>query len=193
MSRKVPNYVITKSLSIKQLVKSLHLDTSLILLHIPYITYYMLYTWYIYLYIHIYIMYIHYVYIVYIIYYILCIYYLYDTYMYIYFIYIIWNVYIYIYIYIYILYLFLNRNLLYGEKEKDLLRQLCSSPKIVILLSEIWCSNKILESLWVLTLLFSGQICFSFFYFQCVQNLISKNSTRAYEYHATSWFKDDRS
>ena len=49
-----------------------------------------------------------------------------------------------------------------------------------------------MESLWVLTLLLSGHICFSiFFKSKHVQNIISKKSTRAYKHHATSRFIND--
>ena len=53
---------------------------------------------------------------------------------------------------------------------------------------EILRSNRILESLWVLILLLSGQICFSIFESKHVQNLISIKSTRAYKYYASSQF-----
>ena len=35
---------------------------------------------------------------------------------------------------------------------------------IIILLSQIWCSNKILEYLWVLTLFYFREICFLIFF-----------------------------
>ena len=49
--------------------------------------------------------------------------------------------------------------------EKNLSRLLRSLSNILVLLSEIRCSNKILESLWVLTLLLCAQICFSMLFF----------------------------
>ena len=56
---------------------------------------------------------------------------------------------------------------------------------------EILRSNKILESLWVLILLLSRQICFSIFESKHVQNLISIKSTREYKYYATSQLIDN--
>ena len=70
-----------------------------------------------------------------------------------------------------------------GKKVKDLLGQLCSSSKIVILL--LLFEQDIGITMGIDPAPFWENL-FLFFYFKLVQNLISKNSTRAYEYHATS-------
>ena len=66
-----------------------------------------------------------------------------------------------------------------------------SKSKTTILLWKIWCLNKILESLWVLTLLLSGQVRFSFFKGLSMFKIFIQKSARTYKYHAISHFIDD--
>ena len=57
---------------------------------------------------------------------------------------------------------------------------------IIILLSQIWCSNKILEYLWVLTLFYFREICFLIFFILSMFKMF-----KCFKYHATSRFIGD--
>ena len=82
-----------------------------------------------------------------------------------------------------------REQILYGKK--ILSREPHSKSKTTILLWKIWCLNKILESLWVLTLLLSGQVRFSFFKGLSMFKIFIQKSARTYKYHAISHFIDD--